>query len=180
MSDVRAGQSPREDQTDRDSIFRVCKCTITLTSNCNNHKRLVFISLYNAFYRASFYFIFQLLEENIGDFVKTELKRMQTALRSECLDDEVMDSKDEGEDMRSSREAFLKIVLCFLKKIQQEDLADALQKSEFYLWKKTPLKNMWCFLLVWRYLFKHIFIIALTTVFCSCRISISVPTKAQI
>ncbi|XP_030266067.1 NACHT, LRR and PYD domains-containing protein 12-like [Sparus aurata] len=92
MSDVRAGQSPQEDQTDRDSIFR-------------------------------------LLEENIGDFVKTELKRMQTALRSECLDDEVMDSKDEGEDMRSSREAFLKIVLCFLKKIQQEDLADALQKK---------------------------------------------------
>lgn len=65
---------------------------------------------------------------------------MQTALRSECLDDEVMDSKDEGEDMRSSREAFLKIVLCFLKKIQQEDLADALQKSEFYLWKKRHLK----------------------------------------
>ncbi|XP_073318282.1 uncharacterized protein [Pagrus major] len=72
--------------------------------------------------------IFRLLEENISDFVKNELKRMERALSSECSDDEVMDSKEE-EDLRSSREAFLKIVLHFLKKIQQGDLADALQKK---------------------------------------------------
>ncbi|XP_070786412.1 protein NLRC3-like [Enoplosus armatus] len=72
--------------------------------------------------------IFVRLEENIIGFVKNELMRMQRVLSSECLGDEVMDSEEE-EDMRSSREAFLKIALCFLRRVKQEELADALQRS---------------------------------------------------
>ncbi|XP_044043824.1 NACHT, LRR and PYD domains-containing protein 12-like isoform X2 [Siniperca chuatsi] len=72
--------------------------------------------------------VFMLLEENIIGFVKNELRRVQRVLSSECSDDEVMDSEEE-EDMRSSREAFLKIVLYFLRRIKQEELADALQSK---------------------------------------------------
>ncbi|XP_051283729.1 NACHT, LRR and PYD domains-containing protein 3 isoform X1 [Dicentrarchus labrax] len=72
--------------------------------------------------------IFMLLEENIISFVKKELKRTQRVLSSECADDEEIDSKD-GEDLRSSRESFLKIVLYFLRRIKQEELADALQRK---------------------------------------------------
>ncbi|XP_035533275.1 NACHT, LRR and PYD domains-containing protein 12-like [Morone saxatilis] len=72
--------------------------------------------------------VFMLLEENIISFVKKELKRTQRVLSSECADDEEIDSKDE-EDLRSSRESFLKIVLYFLRRIKQEELADALQRK---------------------------------------------------
>ncbi|XP_044200260.1 NLR family CARD domain-containing protein 3-like [Thunnus albacares] len=79
--------------------------------------------------------IFMLLEENIVTFVKKELKKMQKILQSpdypECLerqreDEEVLDSEEE-EQRRSSREAFLKITLHFLRRMKQEELADCLQ-----------------------------------------------------
>ncbi|XP_071323683.1 NLR family CARD domain-containing protein 3-like isoform X4 [Trachinotus anak] len=78
--------------------------------------------------------IFKLLEENIVTFVKNELKRVQRILRPdypECLesqreDEEVLYSEDE-EQRRSSREAFLKITLNFLRRLKQEELADCLQ-----------------------------------------------------
>ncbi|XP_053199910.1 NLR family CARD domain-containing protein 3-like [Scomber japonicus] len=78
--------------------------------------------------------IFMLLEENIVTFVKNELKRVQRSLSPddpECLesqseDEEVLDGEEE-EQRRSSREAFLKITLHFLKRIKQEELADRLQ-----------------------------------------------------
>ncbi|XP_068584925.1 protein NLRC3-like isoform X7 [Cebidichthys violaceus] len=78
--------------------------------------------------------IFMLLEENIITFVKNELKKIQKGLSSdysECLesqrkDEEVLDGKDE-EQRRSSREAFLKITLHFLRRMKQEELADRLQ-----------------------------------------------------
>lgn len=73
--------------------------------------------------------VFQLLEENIISFVRKELKKMQKVLSSECSDGEMMDGEDE-EDMRSSREAFLKIALHFLRIIKQEKLADRLQSSK--------------------------------------------------
>uniref|UniRef100_A0A3B4UGT3 NACHT domain-containing protein n=1 Tax=Seriola dumerili TaxID=41447 RepID=A0A3B4UGT3_SERDU len=53
---------------------------------------------------------------------------MQRVLNSACLDGEVMTS-DEEEAMRSSREAFLKITLFFLRRMKEERLADSLQKS---------------------------------------------------
>ncbi|XP_042252056.1 NACHT, LRR and PYD domains-containing protein 12-like [Thunnus maccoyii] len=80
--------------------------------------------------------IFMLLEENIVTFVKNELKKMQKVLSPnypECLesqreDEEVLDSKEE-EQRRSSREAFLKITLHFLRRMKQEELADRLQSG---------------------------------------------------
>ncbi|XP_044024083.1 NLR family CARD domain-containing protein 3-like [Siniperca chuatsi] len=78
--------------------------------------------------------IFMLLEENIVSFVKNELKKFHRVLSPdypECLesqreDEEVLDGEDE-EQRRSSREAFLKITLHFLRRMKQEELADCLQ-----------------------------------------------------
>ncbi|XP_074497036.1 NLR family CARD domain-containing protein 3-like [Sebastes fasciatus] len=80
--------------------------------------------------------IFMLLEDNIGTFVKNELKKIQKVLSPdypECLesqreDEEVLDGEDE-EQRRSSREAFLKITLNFLRRMKQEELADCLQSK---------------------------------------------------
>ncbi|XP_050921901.1 protein NLRC3 [Lates calcarifer] len=77
--------------------------------------------------------IFKLLEEDIVTFVKKDLKKIQKVLSPdypECLesqreDEEVLDSEDE-EQRRSSREAFLKITLNFLRRMKQEELADCL------------------------------------------------------
>uniref|UniRef100_A0A671UIW9 B30.2/SPRY domain-containing protein n=1 Tax=Sparus aurata TaxID=8175 RepID=A0A671UIW9_SPAAU len=82
--------------------------------------------------------IFMLLEENIVTFVKNELKKVQKVLSSdypECLesqreDEEVLDGEDE-EQRRSSREAFLKITLHFLRRMKQEELADCLQSRSY-------------------------------------------------
>ncbi|XP_030288311.1 uncharacterized protein LOC115590955 [Sparus aurata] len=81
--------------------------------------------------------IFMLLEENIVTFVKTELKMIKKDLsldKPECFqsrtkDEEVFDGEDE-EQRRSSREAFLKITLCFLRTMNQEKLAECLQSSK--------------------------------------------------
>ncbi|XP_068582286.1 protein NLRC3-like [Cebidichthys violaceus] len=78
--------------------------------------------------------IFMLLEENIITFVKNELKKIQQVVSSdypECLesqreDEEVLDGEDE-EQRRSSRKAFVKITLHFLRRMKQEELADRLQ-----------------------------------------------------
>ncbi|XP_062273774.1 NLR family CARD domain-containing protein 3-like [Scomber scombrus] len=78
--------------------------------------------------------IFMLLEENIVTFVKNELKRVQRGLSPddpECLDsqsedEEVLDGEEE-EQRKSSREAFLKITLHFLRRMKQEELAERVQ-----------------------------------------------------
>ncbi|XP_071320546.1 NLR family CARD domain-containing protein 3-like isoform X2 [Trachinotus anak] len=77
--------------------------------------------------------IFMLLEENMVTFVKNELKKVQKLLGPdypECLesqreDEEALDSVDE--EQRSSREAFVKITVNFLRRMKQEELADCLQ-----------------------------------------------------
>ena len=69
--------------------------------------------------------------------MKNELKKMQKVLSpdyQECLesqreDEEVLDGEEE-EQRRSSREAFLKITLHFLRRMKQEELADRLQSSK--------------------------------------------------
>ncbi|XP_032364694.1 NLR family CARD domain-containing protein 3-like [Etheostoma spectabile] len=68
--------------------------------------------------------IFMILEDDIVTFVKNELKKIQKLLRPECPE-----SQREGEDeeQRSSREAFLKITLHFLRRMNQDGLADRLQ-----------------------------------------------------
>ncbi|XP_035857506.1 NACHT, LRR and PYD domains-containing protein 12-like [Sander lucioperca] len=80
--------------------------------------------------------IFMLLEESIVTFVKNELKKFQKVLSPdypECLesqrkDEDVLDGEDE-EQKRSSREAFLKITLHFLRRMEQEELADRLKSK---------------------------------------------------
>ncbi|XP_038557766.1 NACHT, LRR and PYD domains-containing protein 12-like [Micropterus salmoides] len=80
--------------------------------------------------------IFMLLEENIITFVKNELKRVQRVLSldyADCLesqseDEEVLGSENEDQ-RRSSREAFLKITLDFLRRMKQEELANCLQSG---------------------------------------------------
>ncbi|XP_067465237.1 uncharacterized protein [Thunnus thynnus] len=84
--------------------------------------------------RGSQCILFQRLEENIFTFVKNELKKMQKVLSpgyQECLesqreDEEMLDGEEE-EQRRSSRDAFLKITLHFLRRMKQEELADRLQ-----------------------------------------------------
>ncbi|XP_040904408.1 protein NLRC3-like, partial [Toxotes jaculatrix] len=77
--------------------------------------------------------IFMLLEENIVTFVKKELKKIQKVVspdypessESQREDEEVLDGEDE-EQRRSSREAFVKITVNFLRRMKQEELADCL------------------------------------------------------
>ena len=79
----------------------------------------------------------QHLKENVVTFVKNELKKFQKILSPdypECLerqseDEEVLHGEEE-EQRRSSREAFLKITLNFLRRMKQEELADRLQSSK--------------------------------------------------
>ncbi|XP_039898965.1 NLR family CARD domain-containing protein 3-like isoform X3 [Simochromis diagramma] len=66
-------------------------------------------------------------------FVKDELKKLQNDLNpdySECQRDEeeVLDSEEEKQ-RRSSREAFLKLAVNFLRIMKQEELADCLQSK---------------------------------------------------
>uniref|UniRef100_I3JMJ3 Protein NLRC3 n=1 Tax=Oreochromis niloticus TaxID=8128 RepID=I3JMJ3_ORENI len=66
--------------------------------------------------------IFMLLEDNIITFVKNELKKIQKVLSSdypECLESQ----------RSSSREAFMKITVDFLRRMKQEELADRLQRQ---------------------------------------------------
>ncbi|XP_062294870.1 NLR family CARD domain-containing protein 3-like [Scomber scombrus] len=80
--------------------------------------------------------IFMLLEENIVTFVKNELKRVQRSLSPddpECLesqseDEEVLEGEEE-EQRKSSRDAFLKITVHFLRRMKQEELAEHLQRA---------------------------------------------------
>ncbi|KAM9359401.1 uncharacterized protein ABDE67_002519 isoform 1-T1 [Symphorus nematophorus] len=72
---------------------------------------------------------FKLLEENIVSFVKDELKKFQRALSSE-KDEEVLHGEDEEQE-KSSREAFLKITLHFLRRMKQGELADCLQSRSY-------------------------------------------------
>lgn len=61
--------------------------------------------------------------------MKNELKKFQRVLRSDYP--ECLESHGENEEQRtSSREAFLKITLDFLRRMKQEELAECLQSSK--------------------------------------------------
>ncbi|KAK6317680.1 hypothetical protein J4Q44_G00109710 [Coregonus suidteri] len=79
--------------------------------------------------------IFSLLEENIMTFVKNELKMFKRILpelpedfESQKQDKEVVDAEDEKQES-SAREGALKITLHVLRKMNQKELADTLEKS---------------------------------------------------
>ncbi|KAL4009267.1 hypothetical protein ACER0C_003119 [Sarotherodon galilaeus] len=71
--------------------------------------------------------IFMLLENNIITFVKDELKKIQKVLSPDYP--ECFESQREDERKKSSREAFVKITLDFLRRMKQEDLAECLQSK---------------------------------------------------
>uniref|UniRef100_A0A673VUW9 B30.2/SPRY domain-containing protein n=1 Tax=Salmo trutta TaxID=8032 RepID=A0A673VUW9_SALTR len=92
--------------------------------------------------------IFSLLEENIMKFVKNELNMFKRILspelpegfESQKQDKEVVDAEDEKQESRA-REAALKITLHVLKKINQKELADTLEKNEFAMICQRELKS---------------------------------------
>ncbi|XP_028424705.1 NLR family CARD domain-containing protein 3 [Perca flavescens] len=71
--------------------------------------------------------IFMLLEEDIVTFVKNELKKIQKLLSPDFPECSKSKRKDEDEEQRRSKEAFLKITLYFLRRMKQDELADRLQ-----------------------------------------------------
>ncbi|XP_025761393.1 protein NLRC3-like [Oreochromis niloticus] len=91
--------------------------------------------------------IFMLLEDNIIIFVKNELKKIQKVLSPdypECIENKIVNEevlKGEDDEQRSSREAFVKITLHFLRKLKQEELADRLQSTICKCKLKTKLKK---------------------------------------
>ncbi|XP_055768572.1 NLR family CARD domain-containing protein 3-like [Salvelinus fontinalis] len=81
--------------------------------------------------------IFSLLEEKIMTFVKNELKMFKRILspelpegfESQKQDKEVVDAEDEKQES-SAREGALKITLHILRKMNQKELADTLEKYD--------------------------------------------------
>ncbi|KAM9342603.1 NLR family CARD domain-containing protein 3-like isoform 2-T2 [Pholidichthys leucotaenia] len=77
--------------------------------------------------------IFLLLEDTIVTFIKKELKKIQKIVSpdyQECFENQRKEqevSADEDEDQQRSSEAFLKIVLHFLRRMDHEELAECLQ-----------------------------------------------------
>ncbi|XP_041653841.1 protein NLRC3-like [Cheilinus undulatus] len=78
--------------------------------------------------------VFTLLEEEIISFVKNELKRFKRVLSQP--DPKYLNKMEDGENVidegelkRSSRQAFLKITLDFLRKMDQDVIADSLHNK---------------------------------------------------
>lgn len=71
--------------------------------------------------------LFQLLEDKIVTFVKSELKKTRSLL---TYPDSHAEEDEDEEQSWSCREAFLEIALHFLRKAKQEELADCLRSSK--------------------------------------------------
>ncbi|XP_061570616.1 NACHT, LRR and PYD domains-containing protein 5-like [Cololabis saira] len=81
--------------------------------------------------------IFLLLEDNIVMFVKNELKKIQRVLSPDYPESLEHLLEGEGEEQRrSSREAFVKITVNFLRRMKQEELAERLQNGSAAVCKK--------------------------------------------
>ncbi|XP_028278585.1 NLR family CARD domain-containing protein 3-like [Parambassis ranga] len=86
--------------------------------------------------------IFLLLEDNILTFVKDELKKIQKLLSSdypECCESQREDEEDE--EQRRSRESFVQITVDFLRRMEQEELAERLQSRSAGPKLKSNLKE---------------------------------------
>ncbi|XP_064818591.1 NLR family CARD domain-containing protein 3-like isoform X5 [Oncorhynchus masou masou] len=91
--------------------------------------------------------IFSLLEENIMTFVKNELKMFKRILSPELpqgfesqKQDKEVDAEDEKHES-SAREGALKITLHILRKMNQKELADTLEKNELAMICQRELKS---------------------------------------
>uniref|UniRef100_A0AAX7TNJ4 B30.2/SPRY domain-containing protein n=1 Tax=Astatotilapia calliptera TaxID=8154 RepID=A0AAX7TNJ4_ASTCA len=83
--------------------------------------------------------LFQLLEKKIVTFMKNELKEFRRFLSQSLDDDETVMYEDK--EKRSSREAFLKITLHFLGRMNEEELAHRLQSRTHAEVGKRKLKS---------------------------------------
>nr|XP_046191481.1 NLR family CARD domain-containing protein 3-like isoform X1 [Oncorhynchus gorbuscha] len=92
--------------------------------------------------------IFSLLEEKIMTFVRNELKMFKRILspelpegfESQKQDKEVVDAEDEQQES-SAREGALKITLHILRKMNQKELADTLEKYELAVICQREIKS---------------------------------------
>ncbi|XP_031677219.1 NLR family CARD domain-containing protein 3-like [Oncorhynchus kisutch] len=92
--------------------------------------------------------IFSLLEEKMMTFVKNELRLFKRNLcpelpegfESQKQDKEVVDAEDEKQES-SAREGALKITLHILRKMNQKELADTLEKNELAVICQRELKS---------------------------------------
>ncbi|XP_036795538.1 NLR family CARD domain-containing protein 3-like [Oncorhynchus mykiss] len=91
-------------------------------------------------------YLFQLLEEKIMTFVKNELKLFKRILSPELPEgferqkQEVEDAEEEKQES-SAREGALKITLHILRKMNQKELADTLEKYELAVICQRELKS---------------------------------------
>ncbi|XP_013763376.1 protein NLRC3-like [Pundamilia nyererei] len=83
--------------------------------------------------------VFMLLEKKIVTFMKNELKEFRRFLSQSLDDDETVMYEDK--EKRSSREAFLKITLHFLGRMNEEELAHRLQSRTHAEVGKRKLKS---------------------------------------
>ncbi|XP_041868282.1 NACHT, LRR and PYD domains-containing protein 3-like [Melanotaenia boesemani] len=84
--------------------------------------------------------IFMLLEDNMINFVKNELKKIQKLLSPDYPECSVLEGEDE-EQRKSSREALMKIAVDFLRKMKQEELAERLQSKRLTAACQRKLKS---------------------------------------
>lgn len=76
----------------------------------------------------SFFFLLQLLKTDVAEFEEKELIRIKKTLDpSECVLDQ---HEDEDEGMRICRKAFQDIVLQFMRRRQEDHLANILLNSK--------------------------------------------------
>ncbi|XP_061573620.1 NLR family CARD domain-containing protein 3-like isoform X2 [Cololabis saira] len=80
--------------------------------------------------------IFLLLEDNIVMFVRNELKKIQRGLCPDYPESLEHLLEGEDEDQKSSREAFVKITVNFLRRMKQEELAERLSSTFAAVCKK--------------------------------------------
>ncbi|XP_036829232.1 NLR family CARD domain-containing protein 3-like isoform X1 [Oncorhynchus mykiss] len=140
-SEILSGQSSQSHQTDLASIFSVCGPVMYICF-CLPQVKLICQSFINVLMRKHLFscltyllYLFQLLEEKIMTFVKNELKMFKGILspelpegfESQKQDKEVVDAEDEQQES-SAREGALKITLHILRKMNQKELADTLEK----------------------------------------------------
>nr|XP_029133863.1 protein NLRC3-like [Labrus bergylta] len=115
------------------SMLKVTGLWIVLYSSKGNSTSVIKVSQQHQTHLDS---IFEPLEEKIVTFVKKELKNIkkdldpdsQKCTESQRADEEMLDWGDE-EERKSSREAVLKIMQHFLRRMNHKELADCLQRK---------------------------------------------------
>lgn len=75
------------------------------------------------------------MKEELEKFQRILSRDYPACLEGQCEDEEMkrIETGEEEEKRRSSEEAFLKITLQFMRGMKQEELADSLQKSKFFV-----------------------------------------------